>query len=61
VEQTAAQPKSPTPTPEQIRRRAQEIFEARRARNWMTGFKPKPNSSRSSEREGILPSERASE
>jgi len=29
VEQTAAQPKSPAPTPEQIRRRAQEIFEAR--------------------------------
>lgn len=29
VEQTAAQPNSPAPTPEQIRRRAQEIFEAR--------------------------------
>ena len=28
-EQTAAQPKPPAPTPEQIRRRAQEIFEAR--------------------------------
>ena len=28
-EQTAAQPKPPAPTPEQIRKRAQEIFEAR--------------------------------
>ncbi len=28
-EQTAAQPKPPAPTPEQIRRRAQKIFEAR--------------------------------
>ena len=28
-EQTAARPNPPVPTPEQIRRRAQEIFEAR--------------------------------
>ncbi len=29
AEQTAAQPKPPALTPEQIRRRAQEIYEAR--------------------------------
>jgi hypothetical protein len=29
VEHAAAQPEPPAPTPEQIRRRAQEIFEAR--------------------------------